>query len=646
MTLFHTFKRCRPWLTGAVAAFLFLGTARLAPAADPPAATQPAPTLADLAKRIADLEKLVPAAPATSDKDQTLPLTMDPSGATGATAKTDVKKGDPLPTPSLLAPNSGTGLSTGTMKMENDPKYDKDKKTGQWTFKPYAGDHPTVDENAQNIVRAHYAINMTWTLVCGFLVMFMQAGFALVETGLIRGKNAAHTMAMNFMVYALGMFGFFVCGFAFMCGGANGTSIGGPGQLGGVPNLDTMYSIGAHVTQAGVEDGGWGLFGHTGWFLTGKGYDGASAVWFLFMMVFMDTTATIVTGACAERWSFKSFCVFSVLIGGFIYPIFGSWVWGGGWLAQMGYRWGLGHGACDYAGSGVVHLQGGALAFITALLIGPRLGKYNKEGKVVNPIAAHNIPMVMLGSFILAFGWFGFNPGSSLAAMDGRIGIIATNTMLAGMSATLSNVLFMWLLGPTKKPDPGMMCNGLLAGLVAITAPCAFVSPCGAFWIGAVAGVLVCASVFFFDKIRVDDPVGAISVHGANGAWGVLAVGLFADGQYGTGYNAVWDSPVTGLFYGGGVKQLMSQAIEVGVCVGWNVIIGGILFIIVGKLVGGNRVSAKVEIAGLDMPEMGALGYPVATKHILPEDVTDSEVEAIKAGKKLEPDVAMEPVGV
>jgi Amt family ammonium transporter len=302
----------------------------------------------------------------------------------------------------------------------------------------------------------------------------------------------------------------------------------------------------------------------------------------------------------------------------------------------MGYRWGMGHGACDYAGSGVVHLQGGSLAFITALLIGPRLGKY-KNGKVVNPIAAHNVPMVLLGCFILAFGWFGFNPGSSLSAMDGRIGVIATNTMLAGMSATLTSCLYMWWFGPTKKPDPCMMGNGILAGLVAITAPCAFVSHCGAFWIGAVAGVLVCLSCFFFDRMGVDDPVGAISVHGTNGAWGVIAVGLFADGTYGGGYNAVFDSNVKGLFYGGGGKQLMAQLIEVAVCIGWNVIVGGILFYVTGLLVKGNRVSAKVEIAGLDVPEMGVHGYPEYIKNITPDDISDETVEAITAGKSLEP---------
>jgi Amt family ammonium transporter len=512
-------------------------------------------------------------------------VVADPSGATGA--------GNSLLTPNPWLP----GWTPATVDEKTKAPTPKTSKL-------------TDEDHVQLHARGYYAINFTWTLICGFLVMFMQAGFALVETGLIRAKNAAHTMSMNFMVYALGMFGFFVCGFAFMCGGANGTNIGGPGQLGGVPTLDSMFAIGSAVTYNGATDHGWGLIGLKGFFLTGPAYDGAVVVWFLFMMVFMDTTATIVTGACAERWSFKSFFIFSIFVGAITYPIFGCWVWGGGWLAQTGYRWGLGHGACDYAGSGVVHLQGGALAFITAYLIGPRLGKYDKNGKIVNPIVPHDIPMVQLGTFILAFGWFGFNPGSSLAAMDGRIGVIAVNTMLAGMSATLSSTLFMWWFGPTKKPDPAMMCNGLLAGLVAITAPCAFVSPVGAFTIGAVAGVLVCLSVFFFDKIRIDDPVGAISVHGANGLWGVLAVGLFADGTYGAGYNAIWDSNVTGLFYGGGVKQLAAQAIEVVACIGWNVIVGGLIFFCIGKILGSNRVPAEVEIAGLDMPEMGALGYP------------------------------------
>jgi len=530
---------------------------------------------------------------------------------------------------------------SATPAMADDPVPDK---TGAFQTTPTAYSVPgytkpdpakattkdlavAVDAVAQSASHGLFAGNFVWTLVAGFLVMFMQAGFALVETGLIRAKNAAHTMSMNFAVYALGMLGFFICGFAFMCGGLNGTGIGGPASLGGVPTLHSMLTTGASVNG----DHGWGLLGTTGFFLTGNGYDAGAIVLFLFMMVFMDTTATIVTGACAERWSFKSFCIFSVLIGAFIYPVFGGWVWGGGWLAQLGYRSGLGHGAVDYAGSGVVHLQGGALAFITALMIGPRIGKYGKDGKI-NPIKAHHIPMVMLGTFILAFGWFGFNAGSSLAGGDGRIGIVATNTMLAGMSATVFGMVYQWLT--TGKPDPSMMCNSMLAGLVAITSPCAFVSPVGAFIIGAVAGVLVIWSVNFFDKVKIDDPVGAISVHGVNGAWGLIAVGLFSDGSYGGGWNGVGATDylgvagrgVTGLFYGDS-KQLVAQLVEVAVGVIWNVAVGGAAFWIIGKLVG-NRVSAEVELKGLDIPEMGAEGYPEFLK---PDE--EELVPAIAAAK-------------
>jgi Amt family ammonium transporter len=466
-----------------------------------------------------------------------------------------------------------------------------------------------IDAVAQSSSHNFFAINFVWVLVAGFLVIFMQAGFALVETGLCRAKNAAHTMSMNFLVYALGMFGFFATGFALMCGGLNGTAIGGPVTLGGVPTLSQMFTIGPALNG----DHGWGLFGTTGFFLSGAGYDSGAIVLFLFMMAFMDTTATIVTGACAERWRFKSFFIFSIFVGGFIYPVFGSWVWGGGWLSQLGYRLGYGHGVVDYAGSGVVHLQGGALALVCAWLIGPRIGKFvNGQAQAILP---HHIPMVQLGAFILAFGWFGFNAGSSLAGTDGRIGIIAANTMIAGMGASLSGVVYMWNV--YGKPDPSMMCNSLLAGLVAITAPCAFVTPVGAFIIGVIAGVLVIWSVFFVERLGIDDPVGAISVHGTNGAWGVIAVGLFADGSYGAGWNGVGAAEylgkagrgVTGLFYGD-PSQLAAQCIEVAVCVGWNVLIGGTIFWLVGKAIGSNRVSAEVERGGLDVPEMGVPGYP------------------------------------
>jgi Amt family ammonium transporter len=237
--------------------------------------------------------------------------------------------------------------------------------------------------------------------------------------------------------------------------------------------------------------------------------------------------------------------------------------------------------------------------------------------------------MVQLGTFILAFGWFGFNAGSSLAATDGRIGMVAVNTMIAGMSATLCGILYMWFISPAKKPDPAMMCNSMLAGLVAITAPCAFVTPVGAFIIGAVAGVLVIWAVAFFDKIGIDDPVGASSVHGVCGAFGVLAVGLFADGTYGAGWNNVgWKSfqgvegrGVIGLFYGGGASQLLAQFIEVVTCVAWNATVGGLIFYAIGKLVG-NRVPPEVEIAGLDIPEMGLPGYPEFIPHPAPETVS------------------------
>jgi len=466
-----------------------------------------------------------------------------------------------------------------------------------------------IDAIAQSSSRSYFSINFVWVLIAGFLVIFMQAGFALVETGLCRAKNAAHTMSMNFLVYALGMFGFFVSGFALMCGGMNGTAIGGPAMLGGLPTLSHMFTLGSSVNG----DHGWGLFGTTGFFLSGAGYDSAAIVMFLFMMAFMDTTATIVTGACAERWRYKSFFIFSILVGGFTYPMFGNWVWGGGWLAQIGYRLGFGHGAVDYAGSGVVHLQGGALAVITAWMIGPRIGKFiNGQPQAILP---HHIPMVQLGTFILAFGWFGFNAGSSLAGTDGRIGIVAVNTMIAGMAASLSGVLYMWNV--YGKPDPSMMCNSMLAGLVAITSPCAFVSPMGAFIIGAVAGVLVVWSVFFVERMGIDDPVGAISVHGANGLWGLIAVGLFSDGSYGAGWNAVGATSymgqpgrgVTGLFYGD-PSQLVAQCIEAGTAIAWNVVVGGGIFWLIGKAIGGNRVSTETELGGLDVPEMGVPGYP------------------------------------
>lgn len=471
-------------------------------------------------------------------------------------------------------------------------KYADDKKAAD-DYAAQAKLEPLAVKLADNVGHNRVAINFMWTLVTGFLVMFMQAGFALVETGLCRAKNSSHTMAMNFMIYPMGMLGFYLCGFAFMFGGIG--AIGTMGGYGGL-NHELGLTIGGHF---------FGLLGGKGFLLQGAGYDTAAFALFLFQMVFMDTTATIPTGSAAERWKFSAFMIYGCFIGTVMYPLFGNWVWGGGWLSQLGTNFGLGHGHLDFAGSSVVHMQGGVIAFIFAWLIGPRHGKYNKEGKLVHPIAPHNIPMVMLGTFILAFGWFGFNPGSTLAGTDLRIATIAVNTMLAGSTAALSCTLYVWL--KTKKPDPSMMCNGMLAGLVAITAPCAFVNAGGAAIIGIIAGLLVVEAVYFFDRHRIDDAVGAISVHGVNGAWGCLSIGLFADGTYGDGFNGVAGN-VAGLFYGGGMTQFWAELIGVTTCFVTLSILSIIVYFIIEKTVG-NRVSVEVEIEGLDVPEMGVAGY-------------------------------------
>jgi ammonium transporter, Amt family len=452
---------------------------------------------------------------------------------------------------------------------------------------------PTLTEVGNAVGHNKVAINFMWTLITGFLVMFMQAGFAMVEAGLCRAKNAAHTMGMNFMIYPLGMLGFYLCGFAFMFGG-----VGALGTLGGYAGLNNELT----VTLFGKP---FGLIGLNGFMLQGVSYDAAAFTLFLFQMVFMDTTATIPTGAAAERWKFSAFMIYGFFIGTVMYPIFGNWVWGGGWLSQLGVNFGLGHGHLDFAGSSVVHLQGGVIALIFAWLIGPRYGKYNRDGSV-NPIPAHNIPMAIVGTFILAFGWFGFNAGSTLAGVDLRIGVVAANTMLAGSAGALVATLWVWLVRGNK-PDPSMMANGLLAGLVAITAPCAFVTAGGAVIIGSVAGFLVVESVYFWDRRKIDDPVGAISVHGVNGAWGCLALGLFADGTYGDGLNGVAGN-VAGLFYGGGLSQFFAELTGVVTAIITVSIISIIIYKIIDKLVG-NRIEAEYEIEGLDVPEMGVPGY-------------------------------------
>jgi Amt family ammonium transporter len=491
------------------------------------------------------------------------------------------EKVDTTGDPSGLATGNGAnlvGIAPGTISQSD---YDAAQSTEPFAAKLAA----MVDQN-------RLGINFTWTLVAGFLVMFMQAGFALVETGFTRAKNALHTMSMNFMVYAIGIIGFFTLGFAFSFGGIG--TVGVP-NLGGIPTLDT---------ELGVTIGGthWGLLGGTGFLLTGPTYGVSVAVLFLFQLVFMDTAATIPTGSMAERFRWKPFVVYALFMSAVLYPIFANWAWGGGWLSQLGSL-GLGSGYADFAGSGVVHSIGGWCALAGALVIGPRIGKYGADGSS-RSIPGHSQVLAIVGTFILAFGWFGFNPGSTLGAAGNgalRIGIVAVVTLLASGTGAAAAMLYTWWT--EGKPNPGMMVNGMLAGLVAITAPSGFVGPLAGAFIGLVAGVLVCVAVAFIDRVlHVDDPVGAIAVHGVNGAWGVLSVGLFADGTANYG-----GFQVTGLLYGN-PGQLVAQAIGVVVAFAWGFGLSFVFFKVLDRVMA-LRVSPEVELAGLDIPEMGSLGY-------------------------------------
>jgi len=451
---------------------------------------------------------------------------------------------------------------------------------------------PTVADLAKSLADTQSALNLVWVMVAAFLVMFMQAGFALVETGLTRAKNVAHTMGMNFFVYAIGIIGFYFVGFGLQMGG-----VGALATLGGDASLNHEFVINLFGKD-------FGLFGLKGFMLPLSMYTPAIAAIFMFQMVFMDTTCTIPTGAAAERWKFSSFVLFSFVIATVIYPIYANWVWGGGWLAALGANFGLGHGHVDFAGSSVVHLTGGVMALVLAKMIGPRIGKFGKDGKP-RPIPAHNIAQVMTGTFILAFGWFGFNAGSTLAGMDGQLAIVAVNTMLA--SATGAFGAYVFAKYKFGKPDPTWLANGMLAGLVAITAPCAFVSSWAAMLIGLVSGVLVIVAALFIERVlKLDDPVGASAVHGVNGAWGILATGIFANGTYGQGLNGVAGG-VRGALYGDW-GQLGASIIGILANIAWVAPVAALAFFIIGKLVG-NRASAEDEVNGLDISEMGILGY-------------------------------------
>ena len=407
-------------------------------------------------------------------------------------------------------------------------------------------DGPTAESNA-------IAINTVWVLLAAFLVFFMQAGFAMVESGFTRAKNAGNIIMKNLMDFAVGSVVYWLIGFAIMFG----------------------------VSK-------YGLFGTTGFAMSDTfehlGLDIPIWAFLIFQTVFAATAATIVSGAMAERTKFVSYLIYSLVISALIYPVVGHWIWGGGWLSKLGM--------IDFAGSTVVHSVGGWSALVGAILIGPRLGKYSKNGKA-NAIPGHNITIGALGVFILWFGWFGFNPGSTLSGTTPDIGIIAVNTNLAAACSTITAMFVTWIR--YKKPDVSLSLNGALAGLVAITAGCAAVSPLGAAVIGLGSGLAVVFSVEFFDKVlKIDDPVGAISVHGVCGAYGTLMVGFMAvDG---------------GLAYGGGIHLLLTQFIGVGSVFIWTGATALILFGTIKKFIG-LRVSKEEEEVGLDMGEHGMEAY-------------------------------------
>ncbi len=476
---------------------------------------------------------------------------------------------------------------------------------------------PSLDQVAATASDAAVGINVMWMIIGGFLVFFMQAGFALVETGFTRTKNVAHTMMMNMMVFCIGAFGYWLTGFAFQFGAVNFTwpdvatagAVASAGSTAWAHSPTTLGDFGGLLATPLIHFGQVGVLGGSGFMLLGLGTNFGILSFFLFQMVFMDTAATIPTGAMAERLKFVGFCLMGLWVSMFIYPLVGGWIWGGGWLQNLGRIAGLGNGAVDFAGSGVVHMIGGAVALAGAIVLGPRIGRFNADGSP-NAMPGHNIPLGVLGTIILFFGWFGFNPGSSLGFMGGaRVLAVnaAVNTLIAGAAAGSVAMLYMWLIHPSKKPDPSMSVNGILAGLVAITAPCAFVDSVGATIIAIVAGVLVCLAAQLLEKLHIDDPVGAVPVHFFNGIWGVIAVGIFAKGLPETaGWNGM-QTPVTGLLYGGGT-QILAQLSEVAAIF---VFVFGLSFVFFKALNALKllRVKPEDELAGLDMPEMGAPGY-------------------------------------
>ena len=444
------------------------------------------------------------------------------------------------------------------------------------------------------------ALDTCWVLLAAFLVFFMNAGFALVEAGLCRRKNATNILAKNFVVFAIATLTYWAVGFALMF--SDGNSFVG---------LHGWFLSGADASPA-IGDAYHGIFGSLNW--TGIPLEAK----FFFELVFAGTAATIVSGAVAERVHYKAFILFAGLLTAVVYPVVGHWIWGGGWLAKMGMM--------DFAGSTVVHAVGGSAALAGALLLGPRLGKYGKDGKT-RPIPGHSMALVTLGGLILWLGWFGFNPGSTMAADGGAIAHIALTTNLAAAAGTVVATLYAWMR--MGKPDLSLSVNGCLAGLVAITAPCAFVTTGAAALIGAIAGFIVIEAVIAFDRVRIDDPVGATSVHLVCGIFGTLCVGLFGKKELGL--------PHDGLFNGGGFAQLYPQAVGVGTAVVFSFAVSYAFWYILKKTMG-IRVSEEAELLGLDISEMGMEAYPAdAEVHSAPTEATASTMQAVAAARATAP---------
>jgi Amt family ammonium transporter len=525
----------------------------------------------------------------------------------GAVAPAQAAEPQPDPAGTATGDRNNAVDASGTAFMVTEPT-DKtapdyaDQKKAFDEFTAQLAKEPLAGKLADSVGHVRIGTNFGWTLNTGYLVLFMQAGFALLTCGLVRKKNAGHLMMLNFAAYVFAFLAYYAVGFAFQWGGVAINAA--PVTLGGTPTLNHFL----------VGDGQWGYVGGKGFFLSGPAYDVGANALILFEVVFMETAGYIIVGAICERITFGGFLLAELFMGGILYPIFGCWVWGGGWLSQLGNTMGLGHGYVDFAGSTVVHAIGGYAAMALAIVLGPRIGKYGKDGKP-NAFPAHNIVFVVTGTFILLFGWMGFNPGSTLAATDLRISVVAINTNLAACAGSAVALVFWHMM--FGKPDVSMACNGMLAGLVAITAPCAFVSPTSSIIIGAIAGIVVCIGVLFNERVlKVDDPCGAISVHGYCGSLGGLCVGIFADGTYGAGWNGVGAANymgkagqgVTGLLYGD-ASQFKCQLIGVAVSAAWAFTVTFIVFKVINAMKS-IRVSPEVELEGLDVPEFGGLAYP------------------------------------